>query len=79
MPDAELRLRLWRGVLGSDDRFDGVDLGGLAEDHVLSGGAIVNVVRYAAILAVSEGRESLTQSDLLEGVRRELQKEGRTL
>jgi AAA+ superfamily predicted ATPase len=79
MPDAELRLRLWKSVLGPHARVaDDVDLARLARDHELSGGAITNVVRYAAINALHEGRDAIRMSDLVEGVRKELRKEGRT-
>lgn len=80
MPDAELRLRLWKGVLGDGVGLDDdVDLMSLAEDHILSGGAILNVVRYSAIVALQEERNSIREADLLEGVRKEFRKEGRTL
>jgi len=79
MPDAELRLRLWEGMLGPLDRVsEEVDLPRLARDHELSGGAITNVVRYAAVNALHEGRDAIRMSDLVDGVRKELRKEGRT-
>jgi len=79
MPDADGRLRLWQGVfqdparIGADVRF-----GELAEHHELSGGAIANVARYAAIQAARMGRTAVSQQDLLTGVTKELIKEGRT-
>ena len=80
MPDEELRLRLWRGIVGSGCRLDAdVDLPKVARDHELSGGAITNVVRYGAIKALQYGRDSIRMEDLIEGIRKELRKEGRTL
>jgi hypothetical protein len=79
MPDADLRLRLWEGMVGGGCRLDpDVSLPQLAEDHELSGGAITNVVRYGAITALQKGRSAISSADLLEGVRKELRKEGRT-
>ena len=79
MPDAEERLRLWQGMLQPPLRLEsGVDLQALAEQHELAGGAIANVVRHAAINALSAGRQALADSDLKQGVLRELRKEGRT-
>jgi ATP-dependent 26S proteasome regulatory subunit len=49
----------------------------LAENHELAGGAITNVVRYAAICATREGRSAVSQRDLLNGITKELIKEGR--
>lgn len=79
MPDSEERLRLWKVSLADGTRLaKDVDLGSLAEDFELSGGAITNVVRYAAISALREGRDSICQQDLLTGIIKELRKEGKT-
>jgi len=80
MPDAEQRLRLWRGVLRQPERLaEDVSLERLAERFELSGGAIANVVRFAAINAVRAGRSTINAADLNQGVVKELRKEGRTV
>ena len=80
MPDAELRLRLWEGLVQSGCRLaDGVDLHDVAEKYELSGGAILNVVRHGAIRAVHRGEDAIAHVDLVEGIRKELRKEGRTI
>jgi hypothetical protein len=79
MPDEAQRLRLWR------DNFEGqpyplaadVDLARLAREHELSGGSIVNVLRYACLKAVAREPRQVRALDLQQGVRRELHKEGR--
>ncbi len=81
MPDPELRLRLWQ------DNFEGqtcplaadVDLERLAREHELTGGSIVNVLRYACLKAVVREPPQIEARDLLQGIRRELHKEGRSL
>jgi SpoVK/Ycf46/Vps4 family AAA+-type ATPase len=79
MPDPEQRLRLWSDVLGSRaPRATDVDVRALAERFELSGGAITNVVRHAAVRTLQGGRGAITQSDLLEGVAKERFKEGKT-
>lgn len=79
MPDAEQRLRLWEGALRCNCGLaDDVNLDKLADDFELAGGAIVNVVRYAAIKALQNGERLIRQADLLKGISRELLKEGRT-
>ncbi|WP_034411017.1 ATP-binding protein [Derxia gummosa] len=79
MPDVDQRLRLWESVLRPTGRLaDDVDLRRLAEAHELAGGAIGNVVRYAAIGALQAGRDRLTAADLERGVAKEMRKEGRT-
>lgn len=80
MPDAEQRLRLWVGILGGKHRLaQDVSLEKLAEVYSLSGGAITNAVRYAAIRALQNRKETISHEDLQKGIARELMKEGRTL
>jgi SpoVK/Ycf46/Vps4 family AAA+-type ATPase len=81
MPPFEQRLRLW------EDHFRGkpyrlapdVDLTALARDHELSGGSIVNVLRYVCLRAVSRDSLEIQAADLLHAVRAERHKEGRFL
>jgi len=79
MPDAEQRLRLWAGMIdGRCSVADDVDLDALAQDHELSGGAIANVIRHAALCAVRTDRNTIARGDLLQGIRKELIKDGWT-
>lgn len=79
MPDAEQRLRLWRGILNDRCRLaQNVNLRKLAEEYELSGGAIINVVRYAAIKALRQSRDAIVHDDLIQGIRKELIKDGWT-
>jgi hypothetical protein len=76
MPSHEQRLRLWednfrnRPYTLSPD----VDLNRLARDHELSGGSIINVLRYACLRAVVREPRIILSQDLLNGVQREIQK-----
>jgi AAA+ superfamily predicted ATPase len=79
MPDARQRLRLWQGMFRDARRLGpDVDLPALAERYELSGGAMTNVVRHAAISATRAGRDHVTQAELVEGIRKEMIKEGKT-
>jgi len=77
-PRPEERLELWRralparAVLASD-----VDLHALARDHALTGGSIVNAVRYAALASLTDGGRPIGQAHLNAAIRREQAKEGR--
>jgi hypothetical protein len=81
MPPAGLRLRLW------EDHFRNkpyrlapdVNLDALARDYELSGGSIVNVLRYVCLQAVARGSEEIQALDLLRAVRAERHKEGKFL
>ena len=79
MPRQEERLRLWRQGFSPQATLDrSVDLEALARDRVLSGGAIMNVIRYASLQALKGGERPINAEDLLTGITRELAKEGKT-
>lgn len=77
-PNAAQRLQLWRNCFGPKVKFDrDVDFTAIARQHELTGGQIINVVRYACIVAVQNGGK-VTQRAIDEGCRRELRNLGRT-
>lgn len=77
-PDAPHRLRLWENTFPKGVTFEkGLDLRQIARDHKLTGGQIVNVVRHSSLMAVERGGKVILIGDLLRGIRRELDKEGR--
>ncbi|MDI3464961.1 MAG: Cell division-associated, ATP-dependent zinc metalloprotease FtsH [Nitrospira sp.] len=79
MPNAEQRLRLWKGMLNAKCPVaTDLELEKLAEKYELSGGAITNVVRYGAIRALRRHGDVIAHADLVKGITRELMKEGRT-
>lgn len=79
MPSAEQRLQLWHNAfldqklpLSTD-----IDWEVIARDHELSGGGIINVLRYCALAAVRRTPALVGQQDLLRGIKKELRKEGK--
>ncbi len=80
MPDAEQRERLWHETFSASCILeDGLDLKELAAKYEMSGGSILNVVQYASLMAMSRSETFLRKSDVLEGIRREFQKEGKVM
>jgi ATP-dependent 26S proteasome regulatory subunit len=79
MPRAGERLKLWQQAIPLKATLDpAVDLRAIAEGFELSGASILNVVRHAALAAVSRDSDILTRTDIDQGIRRELAKEGRS-
>ncbi len=79
MPQVEDRLRLWRNTFSPQTQLDGrIDLEKIAEKYDLSGGAIVNVVQYCSLMSMKRGDNIIDYDDLQEGIRKELQKEGKS-
>jgi ATPase family associated with various cellular activities (AAA) len=78
MPRAPERLQIWREALPTKATLEpALDLVRTAERHELSGGTIVDVARYAALRSLARGDHVILCQDVDEGIRRELQKEGR--
>jgi hypothetical protein len=80
LPDAEQRAALWRKALGPQLQLaPEVDLDALAAEFEISGGAVANVVRYAALMALRRDSRQVRLADLRHGIRRELRKEGKAI
>jgi hypothetical protein len=80
MPDARERLQLWRSAFSEKtDLAEKIDLKEIAGRFELSGGSIMNVVRYATLRSLERGERTITNADLQEGIRKEFQKEGKTI
>jgi AAA+ superfamily predicted ATPase len=78
VPSAEERLRLWRQSFSAQSQPAAtLDLEQIAREHVLTGGAIMNVVRYASLQALKDGRTVIAGEDVTQGIRREYAKEGK--
>lgn len=78
MPREEERLRLWRQGFSPKARLaEDLDLDALARQHTLSGGSVMNVIRFASLRAIADGDRPIATQDLLTGIRRELAKEGK--
>ncbi|MFF4899238.1 ATP-binding protein [Streptomyces sp. NPDC001068] len=75
-PEEEQRLALWRHGLVHVPSEPDIELGPLARDFELAGGAIRSAVVTAAYLAAGSG-QPVSAADLLEGARREYRKAGR--
>ncbi|HWN70240.1 MAG TPA: ATP-binding protein, partial [Haliangium sp.] len=78
LPRPPERLRLWTQGFSPRARLDpSVDLDAIAREHELAGGAIINVIRYVSLAAIADGERAITRDDIVQGIRRELAKEGR--
>jgi hypothetical protein len=79
MPGPAERLRLWRQGFSPQARLgETLDLEQIAEEYTLAGGAIMNVVRYASLQALQAGHDVITHADVLQGIRLEYAKEGKS-
>ena len=80
MPSERERFTLWQKAFdGRISLADEVDLKQLSKEYVISGGSIVNVLKFCAIRAAQKKSPVITKEDLVEGIRSEFLKEGKTI
>lgn len=78
MPRAEQRENLWKNTFSSKMKLaEEINLRDIAKRYELSGGSIVNIVRYSSLQALKRNSTIIKADELLEGIKRELNKEGR--
>ena len=80
LPDVTQRLRLWeKGFSPASILDEKVVLKKIARDYELSGGAIINVIRHSSLMALKKHTKVISLQDILEGIRKEVKKEGKTI
>jgi adenylate kinase family enzyme len=79
-PTPEMRWRLWKNAFSDVFEFEEkVDLKRLSKEYDIAGGAINNVARYCALKALSRKNNKILMEDLIQGIRNEYVKEGKTV
>ena len=80
MPRPNERLQIWQHTFSSKTNFaPDVDLRRISDEYEISGGSITNVVRYCSLLAMRREGRIISQEDIVEGIRKEYLKEGKTI
>jgi AAA+ superfamily predicted ATPase len=79
MPNSSERLLLWqRSMPASLQRDADIKLEELAKQFEISGASILNAVQYATLQTYARNNGIITQQDLIDGVRKEYQKEDKS-
>jgi hypothetical protein len=80
IPKSNERQRIWANAFSTRARLEkSINLARIASQYEVSGGTIMNVVRYASLRSVSRDSDIILLDDIEEGLRREKLKEGRNL
>lgn len=80
LPKPDQRLKIWKQSFSEKSKLAGdISLKELAKGFELSGGAIMNAVGYASLMTLKRNSNEISKNDLLAGVKKEYQKEGRTI
>ena len=76
-PGVNERLHLWKSIFDLKFKLDKqIDFEKLAEEYEITGGLLVNVLRYCAGKAIQH-KNTITLEDIKEGINREIRKEGK--
>jgi len=79
MPREEERYKIWDNAFSPKLKpGEDVNLNEIAANYELSGGSIMNVVGYATLMALKNSNEEILTDDIIRGINKEFQKEGRT-
>jgi hypothetical protein len=80
VPGPAQRKLLWQQAFSSKTVLEeAVNLEDLAKKHEMTGGAIINVVRYSSLQALKRNTNVILKKDLINGIRREFGKDGKTV
>ena len=78
-PNVEQRFQLWENSFRNVKKDKDVDFSIVANDHKITGGSIINVLRYCSLNALRRGSDSVCMEDITDGIKKELRKEGKTM
>ncbi len=78
-PNKKQRKLLWERLFDSFDMEEKIDFTDLADKYELSGGAMINVLRFCALNAARRNEKKIELKDMLKGIQREYRKSNKTL
>lgn len=80
IPQADQRALLWQqGFSAKTPLENKASIPEISKKYELSGGVIMNVVQYATMQMLKDNNPEIRYKDIIEGIKRELKKSGRTL
>jgi AAA+ superfamily predicted ATPase len=77
-PNHEQRELLWKKVISRFSDLHEINVERIAADYEVAGGAINNIVQFAWLNARKNGERPISSQDIVQGIKREFQKEGKT-
>lgn len=79
MPKTDERYRLWEQSFSASSQLaDDIALDIIAQKFEIAGGSIINVVQYASLKALHRNENIIHHKDIIDGIRKEFLKEGKT-
>src|SRR5690606_5227074 len=80
IPDEKERHLLWTRAFPDKVTLNKeIDLKSISAKYKLTGGSIMNISRYVLLMTLNRQSDEVLYEDLIAGIRREFQKEGKTM
>ncbi len=79
MPEEYERLQLWQKSFSKMADLSSIDLYKVAKEYELSGANIINIVRFASLMAIKRGTNVIDEKDIITSIKREKYKEGKII
>lgn len=78
IPNAWQRKKLWQNSFSDKTvQEEKINLDDISSKYELTGGAIINITRFASLMAMKRNDNIILLNDLMEGIRREFGKDGK--
>lgn len=79
-PGVNERLKLWKNYIPDNVKISkSISLNDIASKYDITGANIVNVIQFAGLQTLNKKSETISHADLLKGIEKEYQKEGKML
>ncbi|MCK5104879.1 MAG: ATP-binding protein, partial [Cyclobacteriaceae bacterium] len=79
-PKYDDRFKLWKKAFPEKVKLEKkIDLSSIARQYELTGANIINIVQYTCLKALSKQQKVLLFDDLIDGIRKEISKEGKAV
>ena len=80
IPAVDERFKLWKNAFSGKCRLStDIDLWEISENYEITGGSIINVLRYCALSAIERNDHVVTKHELITALRKEFGKENKTI
>jgi len=80
VPNFESRLKLWKTSIPKEFPLeDSIRIEEIAKKYAVTGGMVINILQRAILSSMVRKRTSISEDQLIEGIRKELAKEGKNL
>lgn len=80
LPSPEERKKLWQNTFTDKMKFqESINIDEISRNYEITGGEILNVVQYCALMAMNRDNNIVTEEDIINGIKKEYQKSGKII